>query len=79
VPCVTIRENTERPVTVEIGSNVLAGTTRDGILNAYKKSLSKKARASVPPKWDGHAAERIWSILTNSSQVNTKLVKGERL
>jgi UDP-N-acetylglucosamine 2-epimerase (non-hydrolysing) len=66
VPCVTIRDNTERPVTVEIGSNVLAGVTREGILNACKESMQKKLRASVPAKWDGQASGRIWSILTNS-------------
>ena len=44
VPCVTvtIRENTERPITVEIGTNVIAGTTRDGIFNAYEESLRKR-------------------------------------
>jgi len=64
IPCVTIRENTERPITVQIGTNVLAGTTRKSILNAFRESLQKKAYASVPQKWDGRAAERIWSILT---------------
>lgn len=63
VPCVTIRENTERPITVDVGTNVLAGTTRKGILKAYEESLQKKARASVPPKWDGKASERIWKVL----------------
>ena len=42
VPCVTIRENTERPITVEIGTNVLAGTTREGILKAYRESLRRR-------------------------------------
>jgi UDP-N-acetylglucosamine 2-epimerase (non-hydrolysing) len=63
VPCVTIRENTERPVTVEIGTNVLAGTSKDGILKAYNKALAKAEHAAVPPLWDGKAAERIWEIL----------------
>jgi UDP-N-acetylglucosamine 2-epimerase (non-hydrolysing) len=63
VPCVTIRENTERPVTVSLGSNVLAGTSVDGILAAYDASLEKKGRATVPPMWDGRASERIWTIL----------------
>jgi UDP-N-acetylglucosamine 2-epimerase (non-hydrolysing) len=63
VPCVTIRENTERPITVDIGTNVLAGTTREGILNAYRDSLQKKAHAAIPPKWDGKASERIWEVL----------------
>lgn len=63
VPCVTIRENTERPVTVEIGTNVLAGASRDGILDAYRKSLAKRSGAKVPPLWDGNASKRIWAIL----------------
>jgi UDP-N-acetylglucosamine 2-epimerase (non-hydrolysing) len=72
VPCVTIRENTERPITVEAGTNVLAGTTREGILSAYGASLRKKEHAIVPPKWDGRAAARIWNILTGStSRVST--------
>ena len=63
IPCVTIRENTERPVTVSIGSNVLAGTSMEGICSAYHESLAKKAHASVPPMWDGLASERIWNTL----------------
>jgi UDP-N-acetylglucosamine 2-epimerase (non-hydrolysing) len=66
VPCVTIRDNTERPITIETGTNVLAGTSREGILDAYEMSLIKKTNAAIPQKWDGHAAERIWTILTSS-------------
>jgi len=55
---------TERPITIEMGSNVLGGTKRDTILKAYEEAVngSKKACA-VPPKWDGKAAERIWRVL----------------
>jgi UDP-N-acetylglucosamine 2-epimerase (non-hydrolysing) len=60
---VTVRDNTERPVTVDIGTNVLAGTTREGILKAYEESLRRKAHAAIPPKWDGKASERIWEVL----------------
>lgn len=63
VPCVTIRENTERPVTVRLGSNVLAGTSVEGICAGYEESLRKKSCAAVPPMWDGRASERIWKIL----------------
>ncbi|MFH0726554.1 MAG: UDP-N-acetylglucosamine 2-epimerase (non-hydrolyzing) [Pseudomonadota bacterium] len=63
VPCVTIRENTERPITVALGTNVLAGTSREGILKAVRESLVKAVNASVPPLWDGRAAERIWGVL----------------
>jgi len=63
IPCVTIRENTERPITVEMGTNVLAGTSKTGILDAYRQSLAKRESASVPPLWDGMASDRIWEIL----------------
>ena len=64
VPCVTIRENTERPITVELGTNVVAGASTEGILAAYQSQLNgngKKGR--VPPLWDGKASERIWNAL----------------
>jgi UDP-N-acetylglucosamine 2-epimerase (non-hydrolysing) len=63
VPCVTIRENTERPITVEIGTNVLAGTGREAILAAYRESIDKRGKASIPELWDGSASERIWKVL----------------
>jgi UDP-N-acetylglucosamine 2-epimerase (non-hydrolysing) len=63
VPCVTIRENTERPITIQIGTNVLAGTSKAAILDAYRQSLAKREWASVPPLWDGMASDRIWRIL----------------
>lgn len=63
VPCVTLRDNTERPATITHGSNVLAGTTRDGILSAYRNVLKRSEALSKPPLWDGGAAERIRDIL----------------
>ena len=67
VPCVTLRENTERPITIEIGTNVLGGTTKDSILSAYREILNKASKhSSVPPKWDGKAAERIWKVIINT-------------
>ena len=63
VPCVTIRENTERPITIELGTNVLVGTTKEGILKAYAESLEKAKHASIPPVWDGRASERIWDVI----------------
>jgi UDP-N-acetylglucosamine 2-epimerase (non-hydrolysing) len=63
IPCVTIRDNTERPITVEVGTNVLAGTTQDSILAAYRESLVKREQARVPDLWDGRTSERIWEIL----------------
>ena len=64
VPCFTIRENTERPITIEEGTNILVGTRKEGILSAYeefRKNGGKKGR--VPELWDGNAAERIVEIL----------------
>jgi len=64
VHCVTIRENTERPVTVEQGTNYLVGTDPAAILAASAEILSGRGKkGSVPPLWDGHAAERIADIL----------------
>lgn len=68
IPCLTIRENTERPITVELGTNTLAGNKKEGILNAYEQIMKNgKKKASIPPKWDGHAAERIVEILVKSN------------
>lgn len=64
VPCITLRENTERPITIEMGTNVLAGNKKESIIAAYRTSLEKRGKEfSVPPKWDGRAAERILNIL----------------
>ena len=64
VPCVTLRENTERPITIEMGTNILAGTKKEAILDAYRESIGKSgAEFTVPPKWDGRAAERVWKII----------------
>ena len=63
VPCVTIRENTERPITIEMGTNILAGIKKESILSAYQRSIENSEREfTVPPKWDGKAAERIWRV-----------------
>jgi UDP-N-acetylglucosamine 2-epimerase (non-hydrolysing) len=64
VPCLTLRENTERPVTVESGSNRLVGWRSEAILSAAQAIL----RGTAPPPrrpegWDGHAAERITAVL----------------
>ena len=64
VPCITLRENTERPVTVSIGSNQVVGTDTEKSIATYRNIRSgnwKELR--IPPLWDGHAAERIVNIL----------------
>ncbi|MFY9684053.1 MAG: UDP-N-acetylglucosamine 2-epimerase (non-hydrolyzing) [Candidatus Sulfotelmatobacter sp.] len=64
VPCLTLRENTERPATVEHGSNQVVGVDSHRILAAARSVLQKPARSSKrPPLWDGKAAARIVAIL----------------
>lgn len=65
IPCLTIRNNTERPVTVELGTNVLVGQDRGKILIELNKIIDGKAKkGTIPPLWDGHAADRIASVLS---------------
>ena len=64
IPCITLRNNTERPVTVSQGSNVLAGTDPDRITALIEKVLAGTwKKSSVPKLWDGKASERIAEIL----------------
>ena len=64
VPCLTLRANTERPITIEQGTNTLVGTDRAAILQAVAEILGGQGkRGRVPELWDGHAAERIASDL----------------
>jgi UDP-N-acetylglucosamine 2-epimerase (non-hydrolysing) len=72
VPCVTVRENTERPVTVTQGTNVIAGTSPAGIRKAIVRQLSRKMRGRAPQKWDGKAAERIVEDLARTAMRNGK-------
>jgi len=65
VPCITIRENTERPITIEIGTNILAGNKKEDILKCYREIMKNPKKGEVPPMWDGRAAERIVDILFN--------------
>ena len=63
VPCVTVRENTERPVTVESGTNVLAGVRKGDIQRAVQRQLGTTFENACPEKWDGRAANRIVDVL----------------
>ena len=67
VPCITIRENTERPVTVEEGTNVLAGTDPARIIAEARKVMRGDGKQGQRPHlWDGRAAERIVGILAKA-------------
>ena len=64
VPCLTLRYNTERPVTITHGTNIMVGPDKDRILDAYGRITNGDWRASGPPEfWDGHAAERIIRVI----------------
>jgi UDP-N-acetylglucosamine 2-epimerase (non-hydrolysing) len=63
IPCVTVRENTERPITVQVGTNILAGTSKEGIRRAVRQQLESKAAHAVPEGWDGKSAQRILDVI----------------
>jgi len=64
VPCITLRENTERPVTVTEGTNVLVGTEPGRLFEECRRVLSGNAKKGrIPKLWDGHAAERIAELV----------------
>jgi UDP-N-acetylglucosamine 2-epimerase (non-hydrolysing) len=66
VPCLTMRPNTERPITCQIGTNVLVGTDPQRIVQEAHSILDGHTRSgSIPDKWDGRAAERIVDVLLN--------------
>lgn len=64
IPCLTLRYNTERPITAETGSSYLVGNDPQKILAAYAEIVAGRARAAeIPPLWDGQAADRIVRVL----------------
>jgi UDP-N-acetylglucosamine 2-epimerase (non-hydrolysing) len=64
VPCVTLRENTERPVTISEGTNFLAGTRPASVAEHFQKAMTASMTGRVPRFWDGRSAERIDDVLT---------------
>jgi UDP-N-acetylglucosamine 2-epimerase (non-hydrolysing) len=69
IPCLTLRENTERPITITLGTNRLVGTNAEKIKTAAFEILSSAGDSQdkkIPPLWDGHAAERICDALLQS-------------
>jgi len=66
IPCLTLRENTERPITVSLGTNVLVGRDPDKLRTELSRILAGQAKkGTVPPLWDGHAGERIAAVLAS--------------
>jgi UDP-N-acetylglucosamine 2-epimerase (non-hydrolysing) len=60
IPCLTLRENTERPITIEYGTNILVGTSPERIIFEANRILEGEVKTGkIPPLWDGKAAERI--------------------
>lgn len=69
VPYITLRNNTERPITVSLGTNDLVGTNPDRIIQIVHDILDGKGKkGKIPPLWDGNAGKRIIDILTRISQ-----------
>lgn len=63
VPCLTLRENTERDITVKLGTNRLVGLSRTAVTHGVREIMAGRwPSGSLPPLWDGHAAERIVNI-----------------
>jgi UDP-N-acetylglucosamine 2-epimerase (non-hydrolysing) len=64
VPCLTLRENTERPITISEGTNTIVGTDAQLIFSEFENIMESGGKAgNIPEKWDGKAAERIVQIL----------------
>jgi UDP-N-acetylglucosamine 2-epimerase (non-hydrolysing) len=79
VPCLTLRPNTERPVTLEQGTNRLVGTDRAAIGAAVEAILADPPRGRVPDLWDGRAAQRIVEhVRSGAIDVALRLRDGER-
>ncbi|GMT40579.1 MAG: UDP-N-acetylglucosamine 2-epimerase (non-hydrolyzing) [bacterium] len=68
IPCITLRENTERPITVEEGTNTITGSDPDKIMACFNDIMASGGKAGhIPELWDGKAAERIASIINDWS------------
>jgi len=64
IPCLTLRTNTERPITVTLGTNILVGEDESTFNSELERILAGKAKqGTIPPLWDGHAADRIADVL----------------
>lgn len=71
--CLTLRDNTERPVTLEAGTNRLAGTKRESILRAWAETRYRPKMGVVPPLWDGKAGERCHAAIREFFGLNSRI------
>jgi len=66
IPCLTLRQNTERPITVSVGTNIIVGNNKKKTLKEIDKiMLGQGRKGKIPKYWDGHTAKRIVKILAN--------------
>jgi UDP-N-acetylglucosamine 2-epimerase (non-hydrolysing) len=73
IPCFTLRENTERPVTITLGTNTLIGRDLNLLRSGLDHVLAGEYKAwRVPPLWDGCAAERIAAIIASNVEADSK-------
>jgi UDP-N-acetylglucosamine 2-epimerase (non-hydrolysing) len=73
IPCLTLRENTERPITEEIGTNIVCGRDQGKIMEEVEKILNNKAKKGIIPRyWDGRASERIIKIILRKHKKDEK-------
>ena len=80
VPCLTLRDTTERPVTVTVGTNVIIGSDMNLLYRTVKAVLSGEGKnGGIPPLWDGRAAERIAQIIAGNGIDATPDGSGRRL
>jgi UDP-N-acetylglucosamine 2-epimerase (non-hydrolysing) len=73
VPCMTLRDNTERPITVSEGTNILAGRDPARIIQIAQQILASPPAPRCPELWDGHAGERIADVLLTGGSAETRL------
>jgi UDP-N-acetylglucosamine 2-epimerase (non-hydrolysing) len=76
IPCLTLRDNTERPITITHGTNTIVGNNKEKIIAASKRILSGhmiKAK-TIPKYWDGQTATRILDILINRVLIDRSII-----
>jgi UDP-N-acetylglucosamine 2-epimerase (non-hydrolysing) len=70
IPCITLRENTERPITVREGTNTIVGSDPEKITAAVESAIANKYKPVMPELWDGKTAHRIFDILLSGSDLS---------